>query len=299
MAELNNMREETGVTGKRKGGFFHDIAHEFKKNKGAMVGLVILALIIIIAIVSLFLLDYKDQIIKINILEALKAPSVKHPFGTDQFGRDILLRILYGAHYSLLIGLCAVFVSVLVGSTLGILAGYYGGLTETIIMRIMDVISPIPSVLLAICIATAFGQSLIVLMLAVGIISVPSFARVARAGVLTVRDQEYIEAAKAIGANDAQIIIHHVLPNALSPIMVQATMRVASAIISASSLSFLGLGVPAPMPEWGGMLSEGRNFISTNSYMTLFPGIAIMITVLSINLIGDGVRDAMDPRLKR
>ena len=299
MAELNNMREETGVTGKRKGGFFHDIAHEFKKNKGAMVGLVILALIIIIAIVSLFLLDYKDQIIKINILEALKAPSAKHPFGTDQFGRDILLRILYGAHYSLLIGICAVFVSVLVGSTLGILAGYYGGLTETIIMRIMDVISPIPSVLLAICIATAFGQSLIVLMLAVGIISVPSFARVARAGVLTVRDQEYIEAAKAIGANDAQIIIHHVLPNALSPIMVQATMRVASAIISASSLSFLGLGVPAPMPEWGGMLSEGRNFISTNSYMTLFPGIAIMITVLSINLIGDGVRDAMDPRLKR
>ena len=163
----------------------------------------------------------------------------------------------------------------------------------------MDVISPIPSVLLAICIASAFGQSLVSLMLAVGIISVPSFARIARAGVMTVRDQEYIEAAKSQGASELQIIIHHVIPNSLAPIMVQATMRVASAIISASSLSFLGLGVPAPSPEWGGMLSEGRNFIGTNTNMTLFPGIAIMITVLCINLIGDGVRDAMDPRLKR
>lgn len=283
----------------KKMGLGNDFVREFKKNKGAMVGLVVFCIIILASIAAVFLLDYQEQIVKLNMKEALQPVSFKHFFGTDQFGRDIFLRVLYGAHYSLLIGVCAVAVSTLIGSVLGICAGYFGGIVETLIMRFMDVISPIPSVLLAICIASAFGQSLVSLMLAVGIISVPSFARIARAGVMTVRDQEYIEAAKSQGASELQIIIHHVIPNSLAPIMVQATMRVASAIISASSLSFLGLGVPAPSPEWGGMLSEGRNFIGTNTNMTLFPGIAIMITVLCINLIGDGVRDAMDPRLKR
>ncbi len=279
--------------------FWREVAKEFKKNKGAVLGLIIFSLIVVVAVLAVFLLDYKEQITKLNISQALKPISGEHPCGTDQFGRDIFYRILYGAHYSLLIGVCAVGISTVIGSLLGILAGYFGGVTETIIMRVMDVISPIPSVLLAICIASAFGQSLVSLMLAVGIISVPSFARVARASVMTVRDQEYIEAAKSQGASEFQIIFKHVIPNSLPPIMVQATMRVASAIISASSLSFLGLGVPAPQPEWGGMLSEGRNFISTNTNMTLFPGIAIMITVLTINMIGDGIRDAMDPRLKR
>ena len=279
--------------------FWREVAKEFKKNKGAVLGLIIFSLIVVVAVLAVFLLDYKEQITKLNIVEALKPISDEHPCGTDQFGRDIFYRILYGAHYSLLIGVCAVGISTIIGSLLGILAGYFGGVTETIIMRIMDVISPIPSVLLAICIASAFGQSLVSLMLAVGIISVPSFARVARAAVMTVRDQEYIEAAKSQGASEFQIIFQHVIPNSLPPIMVQATMRVASAIIPASSLSFLGLGVPAPQPEWGGMLSEGRNFISTNTNMTLFPGLAIMITVLTINMIGDGIRDAMDPRLKR
>ena len=280
-------------------GFWGEVAKEFKKNKGAIIGLIIFGIIIFAAIAAMFILDYKTQITKLNLSEALRPVSSKHIFGTDQFGRDIFLRILYGAHYSLLIGVCAVVISTLIGSILGILAGYFGGITETLIMRLMDIISPIPSVLLAICIASAFGQSLYSLMLAVGVISVPSFDRVARAGVMTVRDQEYIEAAKSQGASEFQIIVEHVIPNSLPPILVQATMRVASAIISASSLSFLGLGVPAPQPEWGGMLSEGRNFLGTNTNMTLFPGIAIMITVLCINLIGDGVRDAMDPRLKR
>lgn len=285
---------------KRMGaGFWSEVAKEFKKNKGAMVGLIVFCLIVIVAVVSIFLFDYKAQITRINIKEALQTVSWKHPFGTDQFGRDILNRILYGAHYSLLIGLCAVAISTALGSMLGIIAGYFGGLTENIIMRTMDVISPIPSVLLAICIASAFGQSLTSLMLAVGIVTVPAFARVARASVMSVRDQEYIEAAKSQGASELNIIMKHVIPNSLPPILVQATMRVASAIIVASSLSFLGLGVPAPQPEWGGMLAEGRSFIGTSTNMTLFPGLAIMITVLSINLIGDGIRDAMDPRLKR
>jgi peptide/nickel transport system permease protein len=190
-------------------------------------------------------------------------------------------------------------VSLAVGATLGLVAGFYGGVIENLIMRVSDVFGSIPSILLAITISAAFGQSMFVLMVSVGIVSVPAFARVARAAAMTVRDQEYIEAARAAGARDWQIIAYHVIPNSMAPILVQCTMRVASAIIAASSLSFLGLGVPLPAPEWGAMLSEGRGFIRNYSYMTLFPGLAIMITVLAINLIGDGLRDAMDPKLKR
>jgi len=182
---------------------------------------------------------------------------------------------------------------------LGIIAGYYGGAVENTIMRICDVFSSIPSLLLAISVSTAFGTGTFVLMFSVGLVSVPAFARVARASVMTVVDSEFIEAARAAGATKSRIMFTHILPNAFAPIIVQATMRVGSAITMASSLSFLGLGIPAPAPEWGGMLSESRSFIRDYSYMTLFPGLAIVITVLSINLIGDGLRDAMDPKLKR
>ena len=195
--------------------------------------------------------------------------------------------------------MCSVAVSLLIGSTLGIIAGYFGGFIENIIMRIMDIFSPIPTMLMAVCLTSAFGQGLVVLMVSIGVVGVPAFAQIARASVMTVRGQEYIEAARASGAREYQIILSHIVPNALAPIIVQATLRIASAIISASALTFLGLGVPTPMPEWGGMLSDGRNFIRDYSYMTLFPGLAIMITVLAINLIGDGLRDAMDPKLKR
>lgn len=299
---MADKREKKPVSGEeefRKLSIWSETWRDYKKNKGAMAGLAAIVLIIVVAVAAEFLFDYETQVVGIDIANALQTPSLQHFFGTDQYGRDILIRILYGARYSLAVGICAVFVSVLIGSTLGILAGYYGGFLETVIMRIMDVINPIPSLLLAICISTAFGQSIGVLMLAVGIVSIPPFARVARAAVMTIRDQEFIEAAKASGAREYQIILFHVVPNAMSPIIVQATMRVASAIITASSLSFLGLGVPTPMPEWGGMLSDGRLFIRDYSFMTLFPGLAIMVTVLAINLIGDGIRDAMDPRLKR
>lgn len=276
-----------------------EIWHSFKKNKGALFGLVVLFLLILVSIVTYFLIDYDTQIVRHVVAERLQSPSLKHPFGTDQYGRDIFLRILYGARYSLSVGIVAVMVSLFIGGVLGVIAGYFGGLTEGIIMRICDVFSSIPSMLLAISISTAFGASTFVLMIAVGVVTVPAFARVARASVMTICDQEFIEAARAIGATRTRIMFGHILPNSLAPIMVQVTMRVGSAIITAASLSFIGLGVPAPAPEWGAMLSEGRSFIRDYSYMTMFPGIAIVITVLAINLIGDGLRDAMDPKLKR
>jgi peptide/nickel transport system permease protein len=276
-----------------------EIWHNFKKNKGAVLGLLVLILIMVTSIVAGFLIDYDTQIVRHVVSERLQPPSWKHPFGTDQYGRDIFLRILYGARYSLSVGIVAVMVSLMIGGALGITAGYFGGLVENIIMRTCDIFSSIPAMLLAICISTAFGASTFVLMIAVGVVSVPAFTRVARASVMTVRDQEFIEAARAIGASGSRIMFAHILPNSMAPIMVQVTMRVGSAIITAASLSFIGLGVPAPAPEWGAMLSEGRSFIRDYSYMTMFPGIAIVVTVLAINLIGDGLRDAMDPKLKR
>lgn len=276
-----------------------EIWRNFKKNKGAMVSLVLLGVIIAVAFGAALFIDYDTQVVQHNMSERLLKPSWEHPFGTDQYGRDILIRILYGARYSLSIGIVAVAVSLLIGGTWGIVAGYCGGHVENILMRLCDVFSSIPTTLMAICITTAFGQSIFVLMVSVGIVTTPAFARVARASVMTVRDQEYIEAAKASGARDLHIMISHVIPNALAPIVVLCTMRIATAIITASSLSFLGLGIPAPAPEWGAMLSEGRQYIRDYSYMTMFPGIAIMVTVLAINMIGDGLRDAMDPKLKR
>lgn len=291
-----NCQEESGVDSIS---YIAELWRDFKKNKGAIFGLIILGVIIVTAIISTFLIDYETQIVQMNIPEMFQKPSLEHWCGTDNFGRDIFLRLIYGTRYSLLIGVCSVMFSLLIGTTLGILAGYFGGVLEQIIMRVVDVFSPIPSMLLAVCLTTAFGQGMIVLMAAIGVAAAPAFAQVARASVLTVREQEFIEAARASGAKEYHIILRHVLPNALAPVLVQTTLQVANAIVAASGLSFLGLGVPTPMPEWGAMLSEGRAFIRDYSYMTLFPGLAIMITVLAINMIGDGLRDAMDPKLKR
>lgn len=275
-----------------------EIWHYFIKNKGAVVGLIIFGVIVAVSIIGYFAIDYKS-ITSINARERLLHPSMEHLFGTDKYGRDIFLRIIYGGHYSLLVGVVSVFIALIFGSLLGIFAGYIGGTFETVVMRGCDVFASIPSLLMAICISTAFGANIGVLMLSVGLVSVPNFARVARASAMTVRDKEFIEASRAVGAGKMRIMFSHILPNALAPIVVQATMRVGSAIIAAAALSFLGMGVPVPLPEWGSMLSEGREMIRGYSYMTLYPGLAIMITVLSINLIGDALRDAMDPKLKR
>ena len=291
------MAKKEKKTAKRRGPVA-EVWHYFIRNKGSVVGLVIFSLIIAASIAGYFLIDY-ESIVALNGREMLLSPSWEHPFGTDQYGRDIFLRVIYGARYSLSVGIVAVAVALGIGGVLGMIAGNMGCIVETLIMRGCDVFASIPSVLLAICIANAFGSNTWVLMLAVGLVSVPAFARVARASVMTVRDMEFVEAARAVGVSNVRIMFTHILPNALAPIVVQATMRVGSAIIVGSSLSFLGMGVPVPAPEWGAMLSDGRSFIRDYSYMTLFPGLAIMITVLSINLIGDGLRDAMDPKLKR
>jgi len=219
--------------------------------------------------------------------------------GTDEVGRDVFFRLLYGTRFSLSVGIVAVAIALAIGVVLGSIAGYFGGVTEEIIMRATDIFASIPNILMGIVIVAALGASTVNLMIAVGISSVPQFIRVTRAAVLTVRYSDYIEASRAIGLKEARIIFGHIIPNCLSPIIVQTTLRVASAIISASALSFLGLGVPQPSPEWGSMLSSGRQYIRTNSLLTFFPGLAIMITVLALNLLGDGLRDALDPKLRR
>ena len=277
-----------------------EVWHRLKKNKGAMAGLVIIALLALVAIFADFLVDYDTQVIGMTLKDRLQAPSKAHIMGTDDLGRDIFARLIYGSRFSLSVGVVAVAIAVFIGVILGAFAGYYtGGLVEDIIMRFTDIFAAVPNMLMAIVIVAALGANTFNLMFSVGVTSIPQFVRTTRAAVLTVTGQEYIESARAIGESETKIIFKHILPNCLSPIIVRVTLRVSSAIISASSLSFLGLGVPAPAPEWGSMLSSGRAYLRGHSYMTLFPGLAIMITVLAFNMVGDGLRDAMDPKLKK
>ena len=245
------------------------------------------------------IVNYDNVVIKQNLSQRLQAPSAAHWLGTDEFGRDIFARLVHGTRVSLQVGIIAVGISIVIGGILGAIAGYYGGKLDNIIMRIMDIFLAVPSILLAIAIVSALGPSILNLMLAISISSVPSYARIVRASVLSIRDQEFIEAAKAIGASNTRIIFRHIIPNSLAPVIVQATLGVASAILSTAGLSFIGLGIQPPAPEWGSMLSGGRQYLRYAWWVTTFPGVAIMITILSLNLLGDGLRDALDPRLKQ
>ena len=286
-------------TGKKRRTHSQEFWHQFRKNKGAMIGIFILAALLFISIFGDYIWDYKQVVTKVNVRQQLTGMTKEHPLGTDHLGRDMLARIGYGTRYSLVIGSGTCAIAILFGSTVGAIAGYYGDPVETVIMRIVEVFILIPGLLLLMVFVAAFGASLRTLVIGIGLTTIPYFARVARAAVLTVRNNEYIEAAKAVGASDLHIIFRHVIPNGLSPILVQITLTVASNIVVASGYSFLGLGVSAPTPEWGVLLSEGRTYMRVNPELTLFPGLAIMITVLALNLIGDGIRDAMDPKLKR
>lgn len=273
------------------------IMRSLKKSPLAMFGLGVVILLILCAIFSDVIAPFPYA--KQNLLNTFEAPSSAHWFGTDEFGRDIFSRVVYGSRISLFVGFIAVGIAIVFGGALGSIAGYYGGKIDNVIMRVMDVLLSIPSTVLAISIAAALGPGLFNLMVAVGISATPAYARVMRGSVLSVRGQEFVEAAKAVGSSDLRIILRHIIPNCMGPLIVQSTLGVASAILSAAALSFIGLGIQPPVPEWGAMLSGARAYIRDYSYMTLFPGLAVMITILALNFLGDGLRDALDPKLKR
>jgi peptide/nickel transport system permease protein len=269
---------------------------QFRKNKIALVGLGIVVFFILLAIFAPLLApyDFKDQ----NLAERLQPPSSKHLFGTDDFGRDIFSRVIYGARISLWVGFFSVLGSVIAGSLLGIIAGYYGRWIDGIISRLFDIMLAFPSILLAIGIVAVLGPSLQNALIAIAVINIPNFGRLIRSRVLSIKQEEYIMAAKAIGMSDTRILFHHILPNSMAPIIVQGTLAIATAIIEAAALGFLGLGAQPPNPEWGKMLADSKDFLTQAPWTMIFPGLAIMLTVLGFNLMGDGLRDALDPRMK-
>ncbi|MGP1419335.1 MAG: ABC transporter permease [Sphaerochaetaceae bacterium] len=284
---------------KKKRSHVQEVLHRFSKNKGAMIGLGFILLLVVLACLGNVLYDYETDIIGQHVEDRFIKPCLRHPFGTDNYGRDLFSRVIYGARASLPVSFLAVLVSLCMGVIFGSFAGYHGGLTDNVIMRIMDIFAAIPSIMMAIALVAVMGPSSTSLILAVGIIYTPSFARITRASVMTVRNQEFVESARAIGLSTTEIIFRHIIPNCMSPIIVQTTLRMGSAIILASGMSYLGIGVRAPMPEWGSLLSAGRNYIRDNGYLTIFPGLMIMVTVIAFNMIGDGLRDATDPKLKK
>ena len=275
----------------------NEIWRRFCKNKSSIIGMCILGIIVFCAVFADLIApyDYAEQ----DLYNTLQPPNGEHWFGTDELGRDILTRIIYGARISLAVGIVAVFIACVIGGLLGAVSGYYGGMLDNVIMRFMDILYSIPSILLNISIIAALGSGVQNMMIAVGLTNIPRYCRLMRGSVLQIRDQEYIKASFASGATDWHLILKHIIPNALSPIIVQATLNVGSAIISCAALSFIGLGIQPPTPEWGAMLSNGRDLLRNHPHITIFPGLAIVTTVLSLNLMGDGLRDALDPKLKR
>ncbi len=279
-----------------KSSLYKDAWKRLRKNKLAMLGLGIVIVLILIAIFASFIAPY-------NPIERLKeesslSPSRIHLFGTDLLGRDIFSRVIYGSRISIVVGVVAVGISVVIGLFLGALSGYFGNIPDAFIMRIADIFFAFPYILGAIVIMTVLGPGIVNIFIAIGILGWASFARILRGSILSIKNKEYIEAAKALGASNYRIITKHIFPNAFAPIIVYATMNIGTAIIVEAALSFLGLGVQPPTPAWGKMLSESLNYIDIAPWMMLFPGLAIVITVLGFVLLGDGLRDAFDPRLR-
>ena len=281
---------------KRKKSRLHDIWRQLRKNKLAVVALFVLVVMVLIAILAPVLAPYPYT--KQNAKLSNAPPSREHLLGNDKLGRDILSRLIYGARQSLQMGVIAIAIAATIGILIGSVAGFYGGWVDNLFMRLLDIYQAIPMFLLCVALAAVMGPSLRNAIIALGIAIVPGFARMMRASVLTVREKEYVEAARAINKNDAIIILKHIMPNAIGPLIVQITMGVGSCILSGAALSFIGLGAQPPIPEWGAMISDARNTMRQYPTHAIYPGVCIMICVLSCNLLGDGLRDALDPRLK-
>lgn len=285
-----------GKTKIKKNSQMKDIMHRLSKNKAAMIGLALILIEVLLAILAEWIVPYDPMML--DIANAKMGPSIQHWFGTDDLGRDIFSRILFGARYSLAIGVFGTLITTVAGTIIGAIVGYYGGRFDNIVMRILDVIQAMPPILFNIVIATALGAGFMNTLLALAIGGIPGAARLVRGSVMSIRKMEYLESADSINCGKLRTIFVHVLPNAISPSIVASTMNVANLILTAASLSFIGLGVQVPTPEWGAMLSASRNFIRDCPYMVLSPGLAIAVTVLALNMLGDGLRDAMDPKLK-
>ncbi len=284
--------------GAKPRGQFAQIWERFRRRGSAMFGLCLLILLVLVAIFADVLYDYDEVAIKQDITQRLLPPSWEHLFGTDDYGRDILARVVHGSRASLGIGFAAMLLGLIVGTIIGSTVGYYGGVLDMVVMRIVEVFQAIPCMLMAMIVVAIAGASAVTLAIALGIALVPTFTRVARGAVITVREMGYVESGWAIGSSDFRVIVLHILPNCFAPLLVQSTLSLAVSILSVSGLSYLGMGISPPTPEWGSMLSASRNYLQDNSYMAIFPGLAIMLTILALNLLGDGIRDAADPKLK-
>lgn len=276
---------------------FKEVWRRLCKSKPAMFGLFVLVVLLLITIFAEQIVPYETAL-KMNVKERLQLPSAAHIFGTDGYGRDLFARVLHGSRRSLAIGFLATAGSLVCGLTVASVCTYYGNKVDAIIMRVMDIIAAVPMTLMALAVVSALGPSLTNLILAIAFARIPTFARVIRSSMLNIADMEYIEAAHAGGASPARIILKHMIPNVSGTIIVQTTMTTAQLILIAASLSFLGLGVQLPEPEWGALLTEAREFMRTTPHLMIFPGIFMILTSLSLNLLGDGLRDALDPKLK-
>ncbi|HWR62450.1 MAG TPA: ABC transporter permease [Clostridia bacterium] len=274
-----------------------EIWRRFKKSKGAVIGLVMLTIILLVLIFADFIVPY-DMVSKQELVNKLKAPSAGHLFGTDSYGRDVFARVVHGGRTSLLIAVLATISSCLFGSALGAIAGYFGGKVDNLIMRTLDIFMSVPDILFTMAVVFALGANFVNLLIALTLAYFTNYVRLVRSQVLNLAEQDYVEAARAGGSGSARIIISHIIPNAMGVIIVNTTLNVAKIILYESTLSFLGLGMPPPAPEWGLMLAEAREFMRTAPHLLLFPALAIVLTACSVNLIGDGMRDALDPHLK-
>lgn len=282
---------------RRKSGLA-EVWRRYRKSKLAVLGLAILCVILFFAVFANFIADYEDRAINQNTSERLQPPSSRHWFGTDEYGRDIFARIIYGARNSFMLAFTATAAALVISSVIGSIAAYYGGLIDNVIMRILDMFMGIPLLLLAIAISASLGPGMKNLILAVTVAQIPGFTRVTRSAILNIVGMEYVEAARSYGSSDASIIAFHILPNAFGLIIVQATMSLASTILTIASLSYIGMGMQPPAPELGAMLSDGKEFMRYYPSLVVFPGLTIAISALSLNLVGDGLRDALDPRLR-